>query len=249
MAKRKGINWNEQPLGVVNDGVLARRLGVSVPTVRQARARRGIGARKREYVQGVSASILELISDGECWRVSEIARALDRVDTWVRYKLNQMMTDGQVIRHQVGSKRQYVYSLPGVKYKRRAAFIGTAKATLTATERERTAQYYVEGEDLLEPGTVSFIDYDTEDRSDAFYCSRKRKTVTLAHCVELFGEIHAYQRKDEKCYGCSVGAMHRLQHCYELDACEEYINDVLRVAVDNNTAAEARLCRAMERKQ
>jgi len=36
------INWDEQPLGNVNDSELARQLGVTPGSVRQARIRRGI---------------------------------------------------------------------------------------------------------------------------------------------------------------------------------------------------------------
>jgi hypothetical protein len=42
MAARKGINWDEQPLGKVSDNELARLLGVSRNNVSVARRRRGI---------------------------------------------------------------------------------------------------------------------------------------------------------------------------------------------------------------
>lgn len=42
MAKIKGINWEEQPLGQVSDKEIAEKLGVNPESVRLARKKRGI---------------------------------------------------------------------------------------------------------------------------------------------------------------------------------------------------------------
>lgn len=250
MASKKGINWDEQPLGRLNDDTLARKLGVSRTTVREARLLRGIGQPVRTYRRGIGGRILELLKDGKCYSVKQLSEELDSVETWVRAKVNQLVAAGAAERHKVGYPTQSVYSLPGVKYVKPSPFTGTTKASMKATEREQAHNQFTElGEDILEPGSFSFIEYDTEDRSDAFYCKRKRQQVTLQHCVTLFGEIHAYGRKDEKCYKCEQGAAHRLKHCYELEPTSDFINDVLRVATIGSTVSEGRLCRAMEAKK
>jgi DNA-binding Lrp family transcriptional regulator len=250
MAKRKGINWDEQPLGRLNDDTIARKLGVSRTTVREARLHRGIGQAIRTYNRGIGAKILAILADGKCYSVKDLSERLDSVETWVRSKTNQLVAAGKVEKHAVGWPKRNVYSLPGVKYVKPSAFTGNAAPTMKATEAERAFSQMQEiGDDLLEPGSFSFIEYDTEDRSDAFYCKRKRKKVTLQHCVTLFGEIHAYERKGEKCYKCEQGAAHRLKHCYELEPTPAFINDVLKVATGGSSASEARLCYAMEAKK
>lgn len=236
-------DWTKQPLGLVPDEVLAERLGVSIHTVRRQRQRAGI----LMIDMDIDKKIVNALSGGVALSAAELAERFDKQTTWIHRKLVALVARGAIWRHKCG--RGHVYTLAGVKFRHLSPFNGSEQATLKAKDNEGSA---LDGNACSDPvvdvGTVSFMDYDTEDRSDAFYCVKKRKTITLRHCIDLFGEVHAMHKTHTACWECPQGARHRLEHCYEIEAGADLINDLLRVATKGDRQSEGRLSRAMESK-
>lgn len=241
---KAACDWSKQPLGLVPDRELAEHLGVSVVTVRRQRHKAG----KLQLDMSVRTKIIDLLSTGDALSPTDIAEALDKATTWIQKKLHQLVRDGDVWRHK--ASRGYRYTLAGVKMKRISAFNGSKPAEMKATPNEGSALGGDACDDLvIEPGCVNFIEYDTEDRSDAFYCKRKREAVTLRHCVELFGEVHAMQASHAVCWACQQGAQNRLTHCFDLTPTSSFVSDVLHIATETpqRHKAEVRLRTAMNR--
>ena len=236
-------DWSKQPLGLMPDSELAERLGVSVHTVRRQRLRHGI----RKLDMHICDDITKALRERGAMSAADLADLLSKQVSWVYKKITQMVHAGDVWRHRAG--RGYMYTLAGQKYVNKSAINGGVPCTMTAREDEASPLRgtYCD-DDVVDWSCVSFIDYDTEDRSDSFKCKRKRQTLTLRHCVELFGEVHAMRKKGTACWGCPQGAHIRLRHCYDLEPTKQRIRDALQVATEGSDKnhAEARLLRAYD---
>ena len=240
---KAACDWSKQPLGLVPDEVLADQLGVSIHTVKRQRHRAGIF----HIDMGTGKRILNELSGGEALSAADLAEKLGKADTWIQKKLRELSDAGQVWRHK--ARRGYVYTLAGVKYRHLSPFNGSLQPTMKAADGEAGSLSGRSCDDpVVEPGCVSLIEYDTEDRSDAFYCRRKRHKVTLQHCVDLFGEVHAMHKTTTPCWECTQGAVNRLRHCFDIEPNPQRITDLLQVATESRGrgAAEARLTRALE---
>ncbi len=240
---KQTVDWTKQPLGLVPDADLAERLGVSVHTVRRQRQRRGILHLDMDIEQRIADALAQ--SDAPL-TVKQLAEMLEKQDTWIQRKMLGMLKQGTVWRHRSG--RGYVWTIAGKKLKRHA-LKGMVKATLKATPDEAAQLHGTACDDpVVDWGTVSFMDYDTEDRSDAFRCKRKRQTITLRHCIELFSEVHAMNSRHTACWKCPQGAHNRLRHCFDIDPTTAQISDALQVATggSDRAQAEARLMRAYD---
>ena len=240
---KAACDWSKQPLGLVPDEVLAEQLGVSIHTVKRQRHRAGI----LFIDMDIKKRIADALANRQAMTVNDLADALDKQTTWIQRNCKEMAKAGTLWRHKAG--RGYVYTLAGVKYRHLSPFNGSQKAALKASPDEGSALGGRMCDDpVVAVGSVSLIDLDTEDRSDAFQCRRKRQRVTLRHCIDLFGEVHAMRKTHTKCWECGQGATNRLRHCFDLEPSAQLVNDVLQVATEgqHRSRAEARLLRAVE---
>ena len=140
MGKRRNIDWDAVPLGEHTDLEIAEMLGCSHTSVRAARLNRGIANPNRRRERSIDARVLAVLSDGQCHSVSELCDQLGKAANQMRLKLWQLVADGKIERHAIGGVTRFVYSLPGVTYRRKSPLNGTAKASIKANEREQIAE-------------------------------------------------------------------------------------------------------------
>ena len=242
---RQHINWDEQPLGLVPDKELADRLGVSVYTVRRQRHKAGI----LHLDMSLEEKIKDALSGSVSLSAAEIADMFGKQTDWVQKKLTAMMKAGLLWRHKAG--RGYVYTLRGVAYKKLSAINGTAPLSMKARPDEAGPLVgHMCDDPVVDVGSVSLAGLDEHDRSDHYFCHRKRQHMTLRQCIELFGEMHAVRNTRSHCWKCKHGASNRLRHCYGLEPSKQHIDDLIAVAsgYSGNIAAENRLLRAADEK-
>lgn len=63
--------------------------------------------------------------------------------------------------------------------------------------------------------------------SDEFRCSRRRKDVSLAFCLDSFTEAHAFEKEEDPCWACPVGAGNRHRTAFREEPTEEDIKTML----------------------
>lgn len=244
---KKNIDWTSVPLGIVADSVIAARLNVTRNTVRYQRERRGLDKPPTPPKAGLARKVYFLLSDCKAHTVDELCDETGCAVARMRSLLVDLLSRGIVRKWPAVRRKPLQYSLIGVHQidKHSTAFHG---ATMRATQIEQRIDFDVR-DPVVEPSTCQLIEYDTEDRSDAFFCCRKQQQVTLAHCVELFTEVHAYLKRTAICMGCQQGAINRLRHCYEVEPSQSLVSDLLDTVLNERkrSAAESRLMLAMER--
>ena len=244
MSARKNINWKDQPLGILPDVYIAENVGVATSTVRYQRRQRGIAHPTRSKKAGLPLRIYELLTNLRPWSTSQIGDALGCDPNRLRSTLHEMAERGDIKRHRDRSHSTLHWALPGVEIKNTKRFKGYTKPSTRATYREATQEWET-SDPVLDPGTCRLVGFANEDRSDRFTCTRKGRAVSLQECINLFGEVHAYRKTESTCYGCAVGALHRLRHCYDIEPTDRLVGDMVKTVTKGCKVAEMRIERAM----
>ncbi len=244
MGAIKNIDWDAQPLGLLPDLYIADNLGVACSTVRYHRKRRGLPHPSRSRRAGLPLRIYELLTNLLPWSTSQIGEALGCDPNRLRSTLHEMAERGDIKRHRSRSHSTLHWALPGVAIENTKRFKGYTKPSTRATYREATQEWET-SDPVLDPGTCRLVDVVAEDRSDRFTCKRKRRSVSLQDCINTFGEVHAYRKTESKCYGCDLGALHRLRHCYDIEPTDRLVGDMVKTVTKGCKFAELRIERAM----
>ena len=63
--------------------------------------------------------------------------------------------------------------------------------------------------------------------ADEFQCTRRRQEVTLDYCLEAFSDAHAFEKEDDLCWACPVGAGHRYRIAFGEEPTETDIKTML----------------------
>lgn len=245
MSARKNINWDDQPLGIIPDRLIAEALGVAASTVRYQRNQKGIEHPNTVKRAGLPRRVYSLLSNMQPWSTAEIGKALDADPARLRSTLHEMAERGEISRHKSQHHSTLHWALKGVDFSNTKRYAAHVRPTMTATYRE-AKQEWETSDPVIDPGTVALVDIVDDDRSAVFYCKPRKQKKTLRECITEFCEAHALRKKSDKCWGCEVGAIHRLRHCYEIDPTEQNISDMVLSVTRENKAAEKRLERALQ---
>lgn len=243
MGAPKGIDWSNQPLGLIPDVDLARQLGVCTSTIRYHRKQQGIKHPNYSNRAGLPLRVLRLLRDCKPWNTSQIVEALDCDPGRLRSLLHEMCERGEIKRHRERSHTTLYWALPHVEIGSLPRYKRDSRPSMKATYTEATQEWSV-ADPVVDVGAVALVGIVQEDQSDRFRCTRKRRDVSLQECINLFGDVHAYERSGEPCFGCKVGAMNRVRHCYELEPTDQVVADMLRSVTKNCRFSTRRLERA-----